>query len=84
MKTLQELQDDQIFKYIDKAVESFPKKIRKVFEEDKVRFVVDKDANLGIKGLESLEDGLAEEVCTAICRYFEENPSPYLDPIILH
>ena len=84
MKTLQDIQDDQIFKYMDKAVESLPKKIRKVFEEDRIRFIIDKEDRIGIKGLEDLDEKLADEVCMLLCKYFEENPSPFLSPIVLH
>lgn len=84
MKSLQELQHEAIYKYIDDVVESLPRRVRRSFEEDRVRFLIDKDGNIALKVDPKLDDKKAEEVYLLVCKYFDENPSPYLDPIVLH
>jgi hypothetical protein len=85
MKTLQDLQNEEILRYIDGAVEALPKKLRELFVADLVRFSIDEDGNIGLKIQKELEDEKADELYIKISEYFEKNPSPQFEQVtVLH
>lgn len=65
----------QLDRYTRKLVRSQPRWIRKLFDSEKVFFVVDKtDGSLGIMCTEKLPEKVKDRLSLSISRYMDEHP----------